>query len=101
MARCFPSPPLLIDPSGEREGRHNFSEVRIQRAMKPAAKTTTICKPATPHKLRYSFATHLFESGYDLQTVQELLEHKDVKTTMVYNHAINSEAKAVRNPLDD
>lgn len=80
--------------------RHHFDEKRIQRAFKRALNASGIAKPATPHTLRHSFATHLLESGQDIRTVQELLGHADVKTTMIYTHVLNRGGLAVLSPLD-
>ena len=77
-----------------------MGEQLIQRAVHKAARKTGLAKPATPHTLRHSFATHLLASGHDIRTVQELLGHADVKTTMIYTHVLGMGASGVRSPLD-
>jgi integron integrase len=96
----FPSPNRSTDPESGRERRHHLLEETIQRAVRTAASRAGIEKPCTPHVLRHSFATHLLQAGYDIRTVQELLGHADVSTTMVYTHVLNKGGKAVVSPLD-
>ena len=80
--------------------RHHLDEQAVQRAVKNAVRRAGIVKPATPHTLRHSFATHLLQAGYDIRTVQELLGHADVKTTMVYTHVLNRGGRGVLSPID-
>ncbi len=96
----FPSGRLSVDPRSGKTRRHHLHENGLQKAVKAAAQGAGIPKKVNCHSLRHSFATHLLESGYDIRTVQELLGHADVSTTMIYTHVLNRGGQGVRSPLD-
>jgi len=96
----FPAKTLSVDPRSGMKRRHHVHVSNIQKAVNSAAKLAGIVKPVSCHIFRHSFATHILEDGYDIRTVQELLGHKDVSTTMVYTHVLNRGGKGVRSPLD-
>lgn len=96
----FPSQSLSTDPRSGKIRRHHLHQVTLHRAVKRAAHLAGIKKPVSCHTFRHSFATHLLEDGYDIRTVQELLGHQDVSTTMIYTHVLNRGGKAVISPLD-
>jgi integron integrase len=96
----FPSPTLATDPRSGVIRRHHLYEQRLQRALKLAVTEAGIAKPVSVHTLRHSFATHLLQAGTDIRTVQELLGHSDVSTTMVYTHVLKMAAGTTRSPLD-
>jgi len=96
----FPSALRSVDPRSGVTRRHHLQPESVQKAIRVAARTGELVKPVTPHVLRHSFATHLLAAGYDIRTVQELLGHKDVATTMIYTHVLNRGGRGVASPLD-
>jgi site-specific recombinase XerD len=97
----FPQERRWHNTETRQEGRHHIDESLVQRAVKEAVTRAGLSKRASCHTFRHSFATHLLESGYDIRTVQELLGHRDLKTTMIYTHVLNRGPAGIRSPLDN
>ncbi|MBI4641102.1 MAG: integron integrase, partial [Candidatus Tectomicrobia bacterium] len=97
----FPASKRSIDPRSGVERRYHVSERVLQYAVGAAVRAAGIAKPGSCHTFRHSFATHLLQDGYDIRTIQELLGHKDVSTTMIYTHVLNRGGRGARSPLDE
>jgi integron integrase len=97
----FPATRQYVDAGTGQRRRHHLHESVVQRAVKGAVERAGLTKRASCHTFRHSFATHLLESGYDIRTIQELLRHRDVSTTMIYTHVLNTGGRGVRSPFDD
>ena len=96
----FPANHTSVDPRSQIVRRHFIYPTSLQRAFKSAVKESNITKPASIHTLRHSFATHLLENGYDIKTIQELLGHSNLQTTMIYTHVTSKKSLGVKSPLD-
>jgi site-specific recombinase XerD len=100
MAFCFSSELLSLDPRSGARGRHHIYSDSFSRALRAAVRKAGIMKYVSAHTLRHSFATHMLEAGYDIRTVQELLGHAHVNTTMIYTHVLNRGGRGIISPAD-
>lgn len=96
----FPSRVLSVNPRTDKQGRHHVSPASVQKPFKTALRKSSIPKNASPHTLRHSFATHLLQDGYDIRTIQDLLGHKEISTTMIYTHVLQNNQLGVKSPAD-
>ncbi len=96
----FPSKSLSVDPRSGAKGRQHVSPSNLQKVFRDALRKSRIPKNASPHTLRHSFATHLLQDGYDIRTIQDLLGHKELTTTMIYTHVLQNNRLGVRSPAD-
>lgn len=97
----FPSKSMSVNPRTGESGRHHLSPSTLQKAFRDALQKSRIAKNASPHTLRHSFATHLLQDSYDIRTIQSLLGHKELSTTMIYTHVLQNNRLGVKSPLDD
>lgn len=97
----FPASKISQDPRGGKMRRHHIDPSSVQKAVKKAVRQAGILKQASPHTFRHSFATHLLEAGYDIRTIQELLGHSSIQTTMIYTHVATQNRLGVKSPLDN